>query len=84
MRLLLKKSENCITKIILWRPPWSLTIFDSLTACSKSRCPLVDSPKAQFIPVITLFEFGDDLCVCFPVKTIVWNHGSLLEQEGHS
>jgi hypothetical protein len=34
--------------------------------------------------VITLFKFGDDLCVRFPVKTTVSNHGSLLEQEGYS
>jgi hypothetical protein len=30
-----------------------------------------------------LFQFGGDLCVRFSAKTIVWNHGSLLEQEGH-
>jgi hypothetical protein len=45
MRLLLKKPENCITKIVLMGPSWPLIILDSLTACSKSRCPLLDSPK---------------------------------------
>jgi hypothetical protein len=84
MRLLLKKFENCITKIVLRGHSWPLVIIDSLTACSKSRCPLLDSPKAQCILVITLFKFGDDLLVCFPAKTIVSNHRSLLEQEGHS
>jgi hypothetical protein len=34
--------------------------------------------------VITLFRFGDDLCFRFPAKTIVSNHRSLLEKEGHS
>jgi hypothetical protein len=68
MRLLLKKSENCITKIILRARFWPLAILDSLTACSKSRCPPLDSPKAQCILVITLFKFGDDLCVRFLVK----------------
>jgi hypothetical protein len=84
MRLLLKKSENCITKIVLRRLFWPLIIFDSLPACSKSRSPLLDSPKVQCILMMTLFKFGDDLCVCFPAKTIVSNQGSLLEQEGHS
>jgi hypothetical protein len=63
MRLLLKNSENCITKIVLRGPSWPLVILDSLTACSKSRCPLLDSPKAQCILVITWFKLGDDLCV---------------------
>jgi hypothetical protein len=84
MRLLLKKSENCIMKIVLRGPSWPLVTFDSLPACSKPRCPLLDSPKAQCILVITLFKFGDDLCVRFPAKTRVSNHGSLLEQEGDS
>jgi hypothetical protein len=84
MRLLLKKSENCIAKIVLRGPSWPLVILNSLTACSKSRCPLLDSPMVQCIMMITLFKFGDDLCVRFPAKTIVSNHGSLLEQEGHS
>jgi hypothetical protein len=83
-RLLLKKSENCIIEIVLRGPSWPLVILDSLPACSKSRCPLFDRPKAQCILVITLFKFGDDLYVRFPAKTIVSNHGSLLEQEGHS
>jgi hypothetical protein len=84
MRLLLKKSENCITGIVLMGPSWTLVVRDSLPACSKSRYPLLDSPKAQCILVIALFKFGDNLCVCFPAKTIISNHGSLLEQEGHS
>jgi hypothetical protein len=84
MRLLLKKSENCITKIVLRAPSWPLVILDSLPACPKFGCPLLDSPKAQCILWMTLFKFGDNLCVRFPVKTIVSNHGSLLEQEGHS
>jgi hypothetical protein len=84
MRLLLKKSENCITKIILRGPFWPLVILNSLPACSKSRYPLLDSPKAQCILVITLFKFCDDLCVRFPTTTIVLHHGSLLEQDGHS
>jgi hypothetical protein len=84
MRLLLMKSENCITEIVLTGPFWPLVIPDSLPACSKSRCPLPDSPKAQCILVITLFTFGDDLCIHFSVKIIVSNHGSVLEQEGHS
>jgi hypothetical protein len=82
--LLLKKSENCITKNVLRGPSWPLAILDSLPACSKSRCPLLDSPKAQCILVITLFKFRDDLCARFPAKTIASNHGSLLEQEDHS
>jgi hypothetical protein len=84
MSLLLKKSENCITRIVLRGPSWPLVILNSLLACSKSRCQLLDSPKVQCILVITLFKFGDDLCVRFPAKTIVSKHGSLLEQEGHS
>jgi hypothetical protein len=84
MRLLLKKSENYITKIVLRGPFWPLVIFDSLTAFSKSHYPLPDRPKAQCILVINLFKFGDDLCVCFPAKTIVSNHLLPLEQEGHS
>jgi hypothetical protein len=84
MRLLLKKSENVITKIILMGPPWTLVILDSLPACSKSRCPLLDSAKAQCILAITWFKFRDDLSVRFPAKTIVSNHGSLLKEEGHS
>jgi hypothetical protein len=84
MRLLLKKSENCITKIVLRGLSWTLIILDSLPACSKSRCPLLDSSKVQCILVITLCKFVDDLCVRFPAKTIVSNHGSLLKQEGHS
>jgi hypothetical protein len=31
-----------------------------------------------------LVKFGDDLCVRFPAKIIMSNHGSLAEQEGHS
>jgi hypothetical protein len=84
MRLLLKKSENCITKIVLRGLSWLLVILGSLPVCSKSRCPLLDCPKAQCILVITLFTFRDNLCVRFPAMTIVSNHGSLLEQEGHS
>jgi hypothetical protein len=84
MRLLLNKSENCIIKIVLSGRSWTLVILDSLLACSKSRCPLLDSPKAHCILVITLFKFGEDLCARLPVKTIVLNHGSLLEQEGYS
>jgi hypothetical protein len=34
--------------------------------------------------VIILFEFGNNLCVRFPAKTIVSNYGSLLEQESDS
>jgi hypothetical protein len=84
MRLLLKISENCITRIVLKGLSWHLVILDSLPACSRSRCPLLDSPKAQCILVITLFKFSDDLCVRFPAKTIISNLGSFLEQEGHS
>jgi hypothetical protein len=84
MKLLLKKSENCITKIVLRGPSWPLVILDSRPTCSKSRCPLLGSPKAQCTLVITLFKFYDDLCVGFPVKTIVANHGSLLNEEGRS
>jgi hypothetical protein len=84
MRLLLKKSENCITKIVLRGPSWPLVILDDLLAGSKSRYPLLDSPKAQCILVITLFKFGDDLCVRFLAKIVVSNHGSLLEHEAHS
>jgi hypothetical protein len=84
MKLLLKKSENCITKIVLMGSSWPLVILDSLSACSRPRYPLLDSPKVQCILVITLFKFGDNLCVRFPAKTIVSNHGSLLEQESHS
>jgi hypothetical protein len=84
MRLLLEKPENGIIKIVLRGPSWPRVILDSLPAFSQSRCPLLDSPKAQCILVITLFKFGDDLCVRFPAKTIASNHGSLLEQEDHS
>jgi hypothetical protein len=84
MRLLLKKSENCITKIAVSGPSWRLVIFDSLRAFSKYRFALLDSLKAQCTLVITLSKFGDDLCVRFPAKTIVSNHGSLLEQGDHS
>jgi hypothetical protein len=84
MRLLLKKSENCITKIVLRGPSWPLVILDSLPACSKSRRPRLDSSKAQCILVITWFKFRDNLSVRFPVKTILSNHGSLLKQEGQS
>jgi hypothetical protein len=84
MRLVLKKSENCITKIVLRGPFWTLVIRDSLPTCPKSRCPLLDSPKARCILVIALFKFGDNVCVPFPAKTLISNHGSLLEQEGHS
>jgi hypothetical protein len=73
MRLLLEKCDNCITEIVVSRPSWPLVILDSLMASSKSRCPLLDSPKAQCILVISLFKFGDDLCVRFPAKTIVSN-----------
>jgi hypothetical protein len=83
MRLILKKSENYITKIVLRGRFWSLVIFDNLTACSKSRCPFLDGPKAQCMLPITLFKFGDDLWVRFPAKTRVSNHVSLLEQGGH-
>jgi hypothetical protein len=84
MRLLLMKSEKCVTKIALRGPFWPLVILNSLPACSKSRCPRLDSPNAQCILAINLFKFGDDLCVHFPAKRIVSNHGSLLKQEGHS
>jgi hypothetical protein len=84
MRLLLKKSDNCITKIVLRGCSWPLVIFNSLPACSKSRCPFLENPKAQCMVVITAFKFGDDLCVRFSAKTIVSNHESLLKQEGHS
>jgi hypothetical protein len=84
MRLLLRKPENLITKIVLREPFWPLLILDSLSACSKSRCPFLDSPKAQCILVINLFKFGDDLCVRSPARTILSNRGSRLEQEKHS
>jgi hypothetical protein len=82
--LLVKKSENCITKIVLRGLSRPLVILNSLPACSKSRCPRFNRRTVQGILVITLFKFGGDLCVRFPVKTRVSNHGSLLEQEGHS
>jgi hypothetical protein len=53
MRLLLKKSENCITKIVPRGPSWPLGILDSLPACSKYHCPLLNNSKAQCILVIT-------------------------------
>jgi hypothetical protein len=84
MRLLFMRSENCTIKGVLRGLFWPLVILDSLPAYSKSRCPLLDSPKAQCVLVITLFKFGDDLWVRLPAKTKVSNHGSLLEQEGHS
>jgi hypothetical protein len=84
VRLLLKKSEHCISKIVLKGPFWPLVILDGLSACSKSCCPLLDSSKVQCIRVITLFMFGDDLCVRFPANIITSNHESLLEQECHS
>jgi hypothetical protein len=84
MRLLLQKSENYITKIVLRGPSWPLVVLGSLPACSKSHCPLLESPKAQCILVIALFQFGDDLCFRFPPQTIISNHGSRLEQEDHS
>jgi hypothetical protein len=65
MTLLLKKSENRIAKIVLSGPFWPLVIIDSLPACSKSRCPLLDTSKEQCTLVITLFHFGYDLCVHF-------------------
>jgi hypothetical protein len=34
--------------------------------------------------VITLFKFGDDLCIRIPTKAVASNHGSLLEKEGYS
>jgi hypothetical protein len=79
MKLLLKKSENCITNIVLRGPSWPLVILDNLPACSKSRRSPFHGPQAQWILVMTLFKFGDDLCVRFPVKTIALNHESLLE-----
>jgi hypothetical protein len=84
MKSLLEKSENCIITIVLRGPSWPLVILDSLPACSKSRCPLLDIPKAQHTLVITLFKFGDDLCVRSAAKKIVSNHGSLLERDDHS
>jgi hypothetical protein len=35
MRLLLKKSENHITMIVLRGPSWPLVVFDKVPACSK-------------------------------------------------
>jgi hypothetical protein len=84
MTLLLKKSENCITKIVLSGSYWPLIILNSLAACSKYHCPVPDSPKAQCILVTTWLKFGDDFYVRFPAKRIVLNHGSLPEQERHS
>jgi hypothetical protein len=84
MRLPLMNSENCITKIVLSGSSWHLVILHILPACLKSRCPVLDIPKAQCILAITLFKFGDDLCFRLPAKTIVSNYGSLLEQESHS
>jgi hypothetical protein len=78
------ENANSITKIVLKGPFWPLVILDSLPACSKSRCPFLNSAKAQCILAITLFKFGDDFCVRFPARTIVSNYGSLLEQEGPS
>jgi hypothetical protein len=79
MWFFLKKWENCIAKIVLKGPSWPLVVLGSLPPCSKSRCPLLDSQDAQCI----LFEIGDNLCIRFPAKTIVSNHGSLLEKGGH-
>jgi hypothetical protein len=59
--LFLKKSENCITKIVPRGPFWPLVILNSLPTCSQSRCPLLHSPEAPCIMVITLFKFGDHL-----------------------
>jgi hypothetical protein len=84
MRLLLKKSENRMTKIVLRAPSWPPVILDSLSAGSKSCRSLLESPKAQCILVMTWFKFRDNLCVRFPAETIVSNHGSLLKQKGHS
>jgi hypothetical protein len=66
MRLLLNKHENCITKIVLREPSWPLVILDSVPACSKSHCPLLDSPKAQWILVITLFKLVTICAFAFP------------------
>jgi hypothetical protein len=84
IRLSFEKSENCISKIILKGLSWPFIILDSLQAWSKSCCPLLDSAEAQCILVMTLFMFGDGLYVGLPAKTIVSNHGSLLEKEVHS
>jgi hypothetical protein len=84
MRLLLNKSENCIVKIVMRGPFWPLVILDSLPACSKSRCPLLHSPKAQCTLVITLFKFGGGLRVHFPAEKIVVLDGSLLDEVGDS
>jgi hypothetical protein len=84
MRLFLKKSENCVTNIVFIAPSWLFVILDSCSAGAKSCYPLLDSPKAQCILMMTLFKFGDNLYVRFPAKTMVSNHGSLLEREGRS
>jgi hypothetical protein len=84
MRLSLDKSENRTMKIVLRRPSWPLIILDSLPACSKSRCPLLDGPEAQCILVTTLSKLSDDFCVGLPAKTRVPDHGSLREKEGCS
>jgi hypothetical protein len=56
MRLVLMKSENCITKIVLRGSLWTLVILDSLRACSKSHRSLLDSSKARCILAISLFK----------------------------
>jgi hypothetical protein len=83
-RLSLEKSENHTTKTVLRGLSWALVILASLPTCSKARCPFVDGPEAQCILVVTMFKFGDDLYVGLPAKTMVSNHGSLLEKESYS
>jgi hypothetical protein len=55
-----------------------------LAGLLKISLPTSRQPEGAVHPGRTLFRFGDDLCVHFPAKTIVSNHGSLLKQEGYS
>jgi hypothetical protein len=49
MRLILKKSENCLTKIVLRGLSWPLVILDSLPACEISL-PTSRQPEGAVHP----------------------------------
>jgi hypothetical protein len=49
MRVLLKKSENWITKIVRMPHSWLLAFVNTLPVCLKSCCSRLDIAKAQCI-----------------------------------
>jgi hypothetical protein len=67
---------------IVWsKSSRSFFVLNTLWVASKFNDSLLHGLDAESIILISLFEFGQDLCFRFLEKTIISDYESLLEQQ---